>query len=113
MRCCGIVSYQRLKGVVHGEGYAAHGGKRWHLKPHVGYAFTVSRQVFEFVESVKVVNRNSGDWPGLRQAKVHSNTSLSVRRELLASPVGNTSTGWTKVELHAFAANVRIGTSRD
>src|SRR5262245_36269265 len=78
----------------------------------VGNASAVSRQVFERVQPVEVVDRNQGHGIRLGQPKVDGDAAPPLRIRLSRTPEGDAAANWTKVELERLAPHVGLRVAR-
>lgn len=82
------------------------------LKPKIGHASPISRQVIEFVQPIEMVNRKFGNRIRFSQPQIDRDPTSPVLRGQ-CSPVGDAAAGAAKVELDGRAANVGLRWSRD
>jgi hypothetical protein len=85
----------------------------WALEPVVRDTPTVALQVFERIQSVKVIDWYAGDSLWLGQAQIDRHAATTVFVDLLASPERDATTRRTKVKLKLVASDERLSLARD
>jgi len=79
------------------------------LEPVVADTSSIARQVLKLVESIKVVNGNSGHQLGLRQPQVDCYAASALLVRIKRSPVGYASALGAEVKPECLASNVCLG----
>ena len=83
------------------------------LEPIVCDTPAIAWQVFERIQSVKVIDGDLRDGLGIGKAQIDSNAAATLRIDLFASPEGDAATRWTKVEFKRLASGERLSSTGD
>src|SRR4029453_846520 len=76
-------------------------------------ASSIARQVFEGVETLKMVNRQMRDSLRFGHAQIHGDSTPPLLVGFKPSPIRHAATFWAEMKLDRLAPNVRLGRTRN
>src|SRR5512134_2507151 len=83
------------------------------LEPIIGNTSSISRQIFEGIETIEMVDGNMRHGSGFGQAQVHGDAAATFLVRFLPSPKRDAATPRAEVEFDRLASNVGLGRSGD